>query len=486
VQHITYVSPWLRRQIIERKLEQPLDQGRIWRVVPADVKRRPAPKLSNATVAQLVPGLNHPNGWVRDTVQRLLVERGGTEAVAPLEQLAKSGKEPLGRLHALWTLEGLEKLTPAVITVSLSDPDPKLRAAAIRLSEPFLATDAALADRVLGLAKDKSADVQLQLLCTLGQLKTAKADAAIAAVLSGSTESHLARSAAISGLKGRELEFLQTLLANPAWQTESPGRTHALSLLARCVTEERKTERVQALLDLALAAETKADWQRVALLSGASGIIGVPAPPAGSLAAEQAKVGAKPQGSTGLGRGFKPIKTKAAPPQLAKLTAFGKPDVEKLAPKVSGLFVWPGKPGYVEEKKPDPLTPAQEQFVAAGKQVYATLCVACHQPNGQGQEGLAPPLANSEWVTAPEGRVIRIVLQGVGGPMTVNGKDYSLDMPGLAAVLGDEQIAQVLSYIRRDFGNLAPVVETASVAKVRAGTKDRGASWTAAELENIH
>jgi mono/diheme cytochrome c family protein len=81
--------------------------------------------------------------------------------------------------------------------------------------------------------------------------------------------------------------------------------------------------------------------------------------------------------------------------------------------------------------------------------------------------------------------LIRIVLQGVGGPMTVNGKDYSLDMPGLAAVLTDEQIAQVLSYVRRDFGNLAPVVETASVTTIREGTKDRGASWTADELEAI-
>jgi mono/diheme cytochrome c family protein len=306
------------------------------------------------------------------------------------------------------------------------------------------------------------------------------------AVLSGCVENNLARSAAISGLKGRELDFMRSLLANPAWQTESPGRTHTLALLARCITEERKPDRVAALLDLALASDTNADWQRVALLNGAAGIIAVPTPPTGSLAAEQAKIGAKPQGSTGLGRGFKPIKTDAEPPQLAKLSAFDKPNVAKLASKVSALFVWPGKPGYVEEKKVPPLTPAQEEFVAAGKQVYATLCVACHQPTGQGQEGLAPPIANSEWAAGPDGRLIRIVLQGVGGPMTVNGKDYSLDMPGLAAVLTDEQIAQVLSYVRRDFGNLAPVVETASVTAIRESTKDRGASWTADELESIH
>ena len=265
-----------------------------------------------------------------------------------------------------------------------------------------------------------------------------------------------------------------------------PNRPATRSHCSHVASPERKPDRVSGLLDLARSPPTRTRTGSVSRLNGAAGIIAVPTPPAGSLAAEQTKIGAKPQGSTGLGRGFKPIKTDAEPPQLAKLSAFDKPNVAKLASKVSALFVWPGKPGYVEEKKVPPLTPAQEEFVTAGKQVYATLCVACHQPTGQGQEGLAPPIANSEWAAGPDGRLIRIVLQGVGGPMTVNGKDYSLDMPGLAAVLTDEQIAQVLSYVRRDFGNLAPVVETASVTTIREGTKDRGASWTADELESIH
>jgi mono/diheme cytochrome c family protein len=114
------------------------------------------------------------------------------------------------------------------------------------------------------------------------------------------------------------------------------------------------------------------------------------------------------------------------------------------------------------------------------------VCVGCHLPQGQGQEGLAPPLAGSEWVQGPEQRLIRIVLHGVGGPITVNGTEYNMDMPGIGAAFSDEQIAQVLSYIRRDFGNEAPVVDTATVTSVRAATKDRGATWTAVELLNIH
>src|SRR5688500_15845298 len=75
VQHITYVTPWLRRQIIERKLEQPLNQGRIWRIVPDGSARRPAPPLGKAAPPELVAALGSSNGWTRDTAQRLLVER---------------------------------------------------------------------------------------------------------------------------------------------------------------------------------------------------------------------------------------------------------------------------------------------------------------------------------------------------------------------------------------------------------------------------
>jgi len=483
VQHITYVTPWLRRQILERKLEQPLDQGRIWRIVPDGAPRKPAPQLGKASATELVSALASANGWTRDTAQRLLVERADAAAVPLLEAAVKSAATPLARLHALWTLEGLEKLSAPTVSTALGDADAKVRAAAIRVGEALLSGSPELLDRVLALASDSAAEVRLQLLCTLGQVKTALADRTLNETLGAMSENYLARSAAISGLKARELEFLRGLLAAPAWGNESPGRANVLSQLARCVVNEGNAERVQALLDLALT--PRPEWQALAILDGASGVIPAATPSTGSIAAEQAKLGTKPQGSAGLGRGFKPLKTEAAPPQFAQLAALTSPAFQKRAERVSALFVWPGKPGYVEPALPPPLTAEQQAFVEAGKQLYA-VCGACHQPNGQGQEALAPPLANSEWVTGPESRLIRIILQGVGGPMTVNGREYSLDMPGLGAALNDEQIAQILSYIRRDFGNTAPVIEPETVAKARMSTKDRGASWTADELANIH
>ena len=180
------------------------------------------------------------------------------------------------------------------------------------------------------------------------------------------------------------------------------------------------------------------------------------------------------------------MKFASEPPQLAKLAAITEPAVQQRAAKVAALLTWPGMPGYVEEKKVPPLTPAQKEFVAAGKNLYTAVCAGCHLPNGIGQEGLSAPLAGSEWVTGSEGRLVRIVLHGVGGPIIAAGKETNLEMPGIGGAFTDEQIAQILSYIRRDFGNEAPIVETATVEKIRASTKDRAGSWTAAELESVN
>lgn len=119
-----------------------------------------------------------------------------------------------------------------------------------------------------------------------------------------------------------------------------------------------------------------------------------------------------------------------------------------------------------------------------GKAVFNTTCIACHQANGQGVPNQYPPLAGSEWINGSEERVIRIVLHGLTGPLKVEGKDYNNTMAPLGA-LKDEQIANVLSYVRASFGNTSPEVQPDVVAKVRADTAGRTAAWTAAELEKI-
>ena len=89
-----------------------------------------------------------------------------------------------------------------------------------------------------------------------------------------------------------------------------------------------------------------------------------------------------------------------------------------------------------------------------GAQVYNTLCVACHGPDGKGLNGL-PPLVGSDWPKGPAERTIKIVLQGMTGPVEVAGKSYNIDMPPQGAVLSDEKIAAVLTYVRKNFAGNA-------------------------------
>src|SRR5258706_16401677 len=85
-----------------------VERGRIWRIVPEGFVRRPLPKLSRATTAELVALLDHPNGWHRDTASRLLYERQDKAAIPLLVPLARWAKTPQGKVHALAALDGLD------------------------------------------------------------------------------------------------------------------------------------------------------------------------------------------------------------------------------------------------------------------------------------------------------------------------------------------------------------------------------------------
>ena len=126
--------------------------------------------------------------------------------------------------------------------------------------------------------------------------------------------------------------------------------------------------------------------------------------------------------------------------------------------------------------------PAGKVSARRGKTLYEVSCGACHQVDGEGKEGVASPLAGSEWVTGSEKRLLRIALDGVRGPIEVKGRRYQLEMPALRHVYGDEDMAAILTYIRRAWGNNASEITASFVGKVRVETAQRGDSWTAGEL----
>jgi len=124
-----------------------------------------------------------------------------------------------------------------------------------------------------------------------------------------------------------------------------------------------------------------------------------------------------------------------------------------------------------------------------GKEVFTTkaACLACHGADGEGLQNLGPPLVKSEWVTGDTTRLAKALLHGMTGPIKVNGTVYkpALAMPGLSAnsTITDQDMADVMSFVRNSWGNKAKTVNAKLVKKVRAETKDRAAPYTEKELK---
>ena len=138
---------------------------------------------------------------------------------------------------------------------------------------------------------------------------------------------------------------------------------------------------------------------------------------------------------------------------------------------------------------PAPAAPAEAgAFVKAsddqmkrGAAVYARTCIACHQPTGMGLPPVFPPIANAPIVVGNPELPIKFILQGLMGPITVNGTTYNSMMPPVVGVT-DGDIADVLTYVRQSFGNQGNPVSADQVKAVRAATAGRTAMWTTAEL----
>lgn len=106
----------------------------------------------------------------------------------------------------------------------------------------------------------------------------------------------------------------------------------------------------------------------------------------------------------------------------------------------------------------------------AGQKVYNRYCLACHQTDGAGVPSTFPSLINTEWVQKDNVRLIKIILQGLSGPIEVHGETFSIPMPA-HDYLTDQQIADVLTYIRANFNNNSPPISVDEVEKVRKSLK---------------
>ena len=157
----------------------------------------------------------------------------------------------------------------------------------------------------------------------------------------------------------------------------------------------------------------------------------------------------------------------------------------------SGLFSVESKPSFGPTGDPRPSDggagAALDPFALAMKKgaVSYAVCGGCHQGTGLGVPGQFPPLAGSEFVNGGTERLVRIALSGLQGQIVVKGQSFNTPggMPPQGLSMGDQDIANVLTYVRNSFGNTGSLVTKEMVAKVRADAASHAAQWTAAELE---
>ncbi len=168
---------YVRQRIEQYSLDQVVRHGRIWRLTYNGMPRRTdRPRMLDETSAQLVRHLSDPNGWWRDTAQQLLVLRQDKTVMPLLKTMATSGADPLARIHALWTLEGLAAVEPALVRAQMKDRDEHIRVQAIRVSETlYKAGDKSFAADWQAMTRDANQDVVMQAMMTLNTLRVPNA-----------------------------------------------------------------------------------------------------------------------------------------------------------------------------------------------------------------------------------------------------------------------------------------------------------------------
>jgi mono/diheme cytochrome c family protein/glucose/arabinose dehydrogenase len=494
IEHRISITEYLRDQILSRKLQQPTGMGRIYRVVHDSTKRDLSRPLAKASATDLVTLLSHPNAWWRDTAQRVIVERGEQAAIPALKKLADTATDARLRLRALWTLDGLDAIEPAMVTKALEDPLRTIRGAAIRIAERWLGDQSSpVTAAVMKRIEDTDVTVRRQLAASLGSAPSGPREEALAKLLDRTADDPITIDAALSSVHGTEVSLLTKLSAVHSGSDTTP----AVTMVAATIMRSGDVAAAQDVF-ARIADGTRPAAERSALLHGAEiALLGAPMP---GVRVERSSPAATngplpcptcPGGRAGPGGGYafqRPgdptvvttrgdrrgpaLRLDHEPSTLTAMAA----NADELGRRAGGVLArvtWPGKPGA--EAAPPPLTPEEQKRFDAGREVYRNICQACHQPDGRGQDKMAPPLIGSPLALAPPEIPARILLHGKEGSIGL--------MPPIGSALNDEQVADVLTYIRREWGQAGSPVDAATVKNVRAMTASRTRPWTNEELQ---
>jgi glucose/arabinose dehydrogenase len=218
LQHRVYLSDYLKKYILHFNLHKPVGLGRIYRVVPeGSSPSYDLPALDQLAPSKLATYVKHPNGWVRDTTQRLIVQNELEEAVPTLRHIARTSDRPLARIHALWTLHGLGTVDPESVLSNIETDHPHVVQTAMRTGESLLGTNAA-GQYVNALVESTSSEhqrIRVQAGLSLGEVSKnplrGKAERSMLGLLKTYSDDKYVRAAILSGLDGRQEAFLTAL-----------------------------------------------------------------------------------------------------------------------------------------------------------------------------------------------------------------------------------------------------------------------------------
>lgn len=457
IEHGPYMSEYLREQTLLRGLESPVHLGRIWRIVPKNFTQ---PKIlldTNTTIPALVDLLSHENGWYRDVAQRLLVERGDAAAVPFLEQLIRTSDNPLAQLHAMYTLDGLDRLNPAILYLTLIEGSPHSSTLALRLIEQKFGRDPVQTDRITQFVKQNRLEnkfLALQIALSATMLPSQTRVETLKRIFTIYGHLGLYRDAILSSLQDQEMAMLLAILNEN--KSDSTSKEIFIEHLSAAIYKGGNTHHITRLLDLPHRVK---DWQMATIIRGLA------------LATTDNK----------------PILQLSHQPAV-----FNDPHIRSAAParleKIKNALSWPGHyPDTTAHLQSKALTPEQQQLFVQGRKHYITSCAGCHGNEGEGLRRSAPPLVQSEWVLGDQSRLVLLVLHGIEGPITVRGKEYKspdiLPVMPSHSVLDDRVIASILTYIRHEWGHDADPISAGTVGRLRHHTQGRVQPWSVQNLD---
>jgi len=254
IEHRPYISDYLREQTLLRKLNKPINRGRIWRIVPEDWEAPSRIRLSQSSAEDLVERLSHPDGWHRDVAQRILIEGGDSSIKPMLEELVLNGKIPLGRLHGLWALEGLGFSSANLLFQALNDPHPQNRVAACRqleaLSQENETTRLKLQSVLARSWPNESPEMILQTTLASVYFEMETAFSVLAGIALQTGDSALIRDGIMSSLASREYAFLGHLMNSIQWETENSAGEILFETLATAIARKADPSQLYGLISL--------------------------------------------------------------------------------------------------------------------------------------------------------------------------------------------------------------------------------------------